>query len=74
MVVSLCLCCRSCLAYTLGLEQFPDKNLGAVYFQHPHPELPKLFISELKSLPSSPSPILVSSLLRTRFFTVATRP
>jgi hypothetical protein len=28
--------------------QFPDKHLSAIHFQHPHPEFPKLFISELR--------------------------
>jgi len=28
---------------------FEDKNLSALYFQHAHPKLPKLFISELKT-------------------------
>jgi len=27
---------------------FEDKHLGAIYYQHPHPQLPKLFISELR--------------------------
>lgn len=29
--------------------QFEDKHLGALYFQHPHPKFPKLFISELRA-------------------------
>jgi hypothetical protein len=32
-----------------GSYQFPDKQLAAHHFQHPHPELPKLFISELQT-------------------------
>ena len=28
--------------------QFTNKHLGAIHFQHPHPEFPKIFISELK--------------------------
>jgi hypothetical protein len=32
-----------------GTYQFADKHLGAIHFQHPHPEFPKLFISELKT-------------------------
>lgn len=32
-----------------GSYQFPDKHLAAHHFQHPHPELPKLFISELQT-------------------------
>jgi len=31
-----------------GAYFFPDKHLNAVHYQHPHPEFPKLFISELK--------------------------
>eukprot|EP00802_Teleaulax_amphioxeia_P012602 Tamp_12645.p1 GENE.Tamp_12645~~Tamp_12645.p1 ORF type:complete len:340 (+),score=64.64 Tamp_12645:1-1020(+) len=27
---------------------FEDKHLGAIYYQHPHQQLPKLFISELR--------------------------
>lgn len=27
---------------------FEDKHLSAIYFQHPHPQFPKLFISELR--------------------------
>lgn len=32
-----------------GTYQFADKHLGAIHFQHSHPEFPKLFISELKT-------------------------
>lgn len=32
-----------------GCYHFPDKHLNAIHFQHPHPEFPKLFISELKT-------------------------
>lgn len=31
-----------------GCYQFPDKHLSAIHYQHSHPELPKLFISELR--------------------------
>lgn len=31
-----------------GLYSFPDKHLQATHFQHPHPEFPKLFVSELQ--------------------------
>lgn len=31
-----------------GVYHFEDKHLGAVHFQHPNYEFPKLFISELK--------------------------
>lgn len=31
-----------------GCYDFADKHLSAVHFQHPHPQFPKLFISELK--------------------------
>lgn len=31
-----------------GCYQFPDKHLSAIHYQHPHPEFPKLFISELR--------------------------
>lgn len=29
--------------------QFPDKHLSAIHLAHPHPDLPRLFVSELKS-------------------------
>ncbi len=32
-----------------GCYQFADKSLSAIHYQHPHPQFPKLFISELKS-------------------------
>lgn len=32
-----------------GVYDFPDKHLNAIHYQHPHPEFPKLFISELKT-------------------------
>ena len=32
-----------------GCYDFPDKHLNAIHFQHPNPQLPKLFISELKT-------------------------
>src|SRR5690606_18500646 len=32
-----------------GCYHFPDKHLAAIHFQHPHPEFPKLFISELQT-------------------------
>ena len=32
-----------------GTYQFDDKQLGAIHYQHSHPDFPKLFISELKS-------------------------
>lgn len=31
-----------------GLYTFEDKFLQAIHYQHPHPELPKLFVSELQ--------------------------
>ncbi len=31
-----------------GNYDFPDKQLSALHYQHPHPEFPKLFISELR--------------------------
>lgn len=31
-----------------GVYQFEDKHLGAIHFQHPNFQFPKLFISELK--------------------------
>jgi hypothetical protein len=31
-----------------GAYDFPDKKLTAVHFQHPRPEFPKLFVSELR--------------------------
>lgn len=32
-----------------GVYQFADKHLNAIHYQHPHPQFPKLFISELKA-------------------------
>jgi hypothetical protein len=32
-----------------GCYQFPDKHLSAIHLQPPHPELPKLFVSELQT-------------------------
>ncbi|MBP90323.1 MAG: DUF1338 domain-containing protein [Planctomycetaceae bacterium] len=32
-----------------AVYHFPDKHLNAIHYQHPHPEFPKLFISELKT-------------------------
>lgn len=32
-----------------GCYQFPDKHLSSIHFQHPNGQLPKLFISELRS-------------------------
>ncbi|MGE0756316.1 MAG: DUF1338 domain-containing protein [Pirellulaceae bacterium] len=32
-----------------GVYYFDDKHLSAVHFQHPHPQFPKLFISELQT-------------------------
>lgn len=32
-----------------GVYDFEDKHLNAIHYQHPHPEFPKLFISELKT-------------------------
>lgn len=31
-----------------GNYHFEDKQLSAIHFQHPHPQFPKLFVSELK--------------------------
>ena len=38
-----------------GVYDFPDKHLNAIHFQHPHPEFPKLFISELKTWELTPA-------------------
>lgn len=32
-----------------GAYMFPDKNLRAVHYQHPNPQFPKIFVSELKT-------------------------
>ena len=32
-----------------GVYHFRDKHLNAIHYQHPHPQFPKLFISELKT-------------------------
>ncbi len=47
-----------------GCYHFEDKHLSAVHFQHPHPEFPKLFISELKTweLPMATAAPLVTLL------------
>jgi hypothetical protein len=37
-----------------GCYGFPDKHLGSLSFEHARPELPKLFISELKTWELSP--------------------
>jgi hypothetical protein len=34
---------------TAGAYEFPTTHLTALHFQHPHPEFPKVFISELKA-------------------------
>ena len=48
-----------------GCYHFPDKHLAALHFQHPHPEFPKLFISELRvwELPG-PAQAIVERVLR----------
>jgi hypothetical protein len=38
----------------VGCYQFADKHLGSLHYEHAHPELPKLFISELKTWECSP--------------------
>lgn len=35
--------------------EFPDKHLSSIHFQHPRPEFPKLFVSQLKTWELSPS-------------------
>jgi hypothetical protein len=37
-----------------GNYHFEDKQLSAIHFQHPHPQFPKIFISELKIWELSP--------------------
>jgi len=38
------------LGYSAGaIYSFPDKHVGSIYYQHPNPGFPKLFISELKT-------------------------
>ncbi|MFQ5734758.1 MAG: 2-oxoadipate dioxygenase/decarboxylase family protein, partial [Planctomycetaceae bacterium] len=32
-----------------GCYSFEDKRLNAIHYRHPHPEFPKLFVSELKT-------------------------
>lgn len=34
--------------HAAGCYQFPDKHLSAIHYQHPHPEFPKIFVSELR--------------------------
>src|SRR5262249_39310626 len=38
-----------------GVYGFPDKHLGSLSYEHARPELPKLFISELKAWGLSPA-------------------
>lgn len=47
-----------------GTYQFPDKQLSSIHFEPPHPELPKVFISELQlwALPAATREILLRSL------------
>jgi len=47
-----------------GTYFFDDKHLGAIHFQHPHAEFPKLFISELKTweLDDASRTLILSSL------------
>ena len=45
-----------------GVYQFPDKHLSAIHLQHPQPDFPKLFLSELKTWElSRPSRELIES-------------
>lgn len=32
-----------------GCYTFPDKHLSSIHYQHPHPQFPKLFLSELRT-------------------------
>ncbi len=32
-----------------GTYEFPDKHLSSIHYQHPNPQFPKLFITQLKS-------------------------
>jgi hypothetical protein len=38
-----------------GAYHFADKHLSALHFQHPHPQFPKLFISELQTWRLAPA-------------------
>lgn len=38
-----------------GVYRFPDKHLASIHFQHPRAELPKLFLSELRSWELGPA-------------------
>lgn len=40
---------------TAGAYHFDDKHLSALHFQHPNPQFPKLFISELQTWKLSPA-------------------
>jgi hypothetical protein len=47
-----------------GLYTFEDKYLQAIHYQHPHPDLPKLFVSELQTwrLPEEAQEIIERTL------------
>ena len=47
-----------------GCYDFPQKHLNAIHFQHPNPQFPKLFISELKTweLPADVQEIVLAVL------------
>jgi hypothetical protein len=50
----------------VGCYAFPDKQLGSLHYTHPHPQLPKIFLSELKTWECSPaSRKIVAKYLRT---------
>ncbi|MBI3012539.1 MAG: DUF1338 family protein, partial [Elusimicrobia bacterium] len=34
--------------------EFPDKNLSSIHYQHPNPQFPKIFITQLKSWELTP--------------------
>ena len=46
--------------------EFPDKDLSSIHYQHPNPEFPKLFISQLKTWElSAPSRETIQRSLKT---------
>jgi hypothetical protein len=47
-----------------GNYHFEDKQLSAIHFQHPHPQFPKIFVSELKvwELPAAAAGVIHRAL------------
>jgi hypothetical protein len=63
-IVSLSRVFESLGFHAANCYQFPNKHLSAIHFQHPHPEFPKIFISELRTweLPAETQQVIASCL------------